>query len=38
MHREIEDKPKETSENYGSLELMLHVEKQKSVILDSLMV
>ena len=34
---EIEDKIRETSENYGLQELMLHVEKQKLVILNSSM-
>ena len=38
MHIEIEDKRKEISENYGLLELMLHVVWMISVILNLLMV
>ena len=37
MHSVIEDKRKETLENYGSQELMQNVEKMELVILNSLM-
>ena len=37
MHIETEDKIRETLENYGLQELMLHVEKRILVILNLLM-